>query len=171
MSAGGGGGRRARGDARGQRRASGVANTERMSFARVAYSTIVRALMPAAVVRLFWRARREPGYREHIAERFGRYADPKPPQPLIWIHAVSLGETRAAEPLVRALQARYPDHRVLLTHMTPTGRAAGETLFGEDVLRAYLPYDFPGAVSRFLDHFRPAAGLLMETEVWPNLVQ
>ena len=141
-----------------------------MSFARVAYSTIVRALLPAAVVRLFWRGRREPGYRAHVTERFGHYAQPRTGDPLIWIHAVSVGETRAAEPLVRALLARDPACRVLLTHMTPTGRRTGEALFGETVMRAYLPYDAPGAVGRFLDHYRPLAGIVLETEVWPNLV-
>jgi 3-deoxy-D-manno-octulosonic-acid transferase len=142
-----------------------------MSFVQLAYSTIVRALMPAAVVRLFWRARGEPGYREHIGERFGHYTEGRPGQPLIWIHAVSVGETRAAEPLVRALTARYPEHRILLTHMTPTGRRTGEALFGGRVLRAYVPYDSPGGVRRFLEHYRPRAGIVLETEVWPNLVR
>jgi 3-deoxy-D-manno-octulosonic-acid transferase len=142
-----------------------------VSAARAAYTALLYLLAPFAVLRLGWRARRERGYSRHVAERFGLYAGRAPAGPLIWLHAVSLGETRAAEPLVRALQKRYPGHRVLLTHMTPTGRSAGEALFGEAVLRAYLPYDFPGAVSRFLDRFRPDIGLLMETEVWPNLVQ
>jgi 3-deoxy-D-manno-octulosonic-acid transferase len=84
---------------------------------------------------------------------------------------VSVGETRAAEPLVQAVQARYPEHRILLTHMTPTGRQTGESLFGGRVLRCYLPYDYPGAVGRFLDHFRPRLGMLMETEIWPNLIR
>jgi 3-deoxy-D-manno-octulosonic-acid transferase len=142
-----------------------------MSFARAAYSMLVRALLPLALVRLYWRARREPGYRAHIPERFGRYTQPRPSRPVIWIHAVSVGETRAAEPLVRALIARYPGRRVLLTHMTPTGRRTGEALFGDRVLRAYVPYDSPGGVRRFLDHYRPQAGIVLETEVWPNLVR
>ena len=141
-----------------------------MSFARIAYSTLVRALLPAAVVRLLWRGRREAGYRADIAERFGYYAQPQPPEPVIWVHAVSVGETRAAEPLVRALMAQYPAHRILLTHMTPTGRRTGESLFGANVLRAYVPYDAPGAVARFFSHYRPKVGILLETEVWPNLV-
>jgi len=116
-----------------------------------------------------WRARRQPAYLEHIPERFGYYRQPAE-QPLIWVHAVSVGETRAAEPLIRALQREYPQHRILLTHMTPTGREAGEALYGDTVLRCYLPYDYPGAVARFLDHFRPRVGLLMETEVWSNLI-
>ena len=142
-----------------------------MSAARLAYSALVYALLPAALVRLYWRARREPGYHAHVAERFGYYPGGKPAAPIIWLHAVSVGETRAAEPLVRALAREYPGHTVLITHMTPTGRATGETLFGPTVLRAYLPYDFPGGVARFLEHYRPRAGILLETEIWPNLVQ
>jgi 3-deoxy-D-manno-octulosonic-acid transferase len=89
---------------------------------------------------------------------------------MIWLHAVSVGETRAAEPLVRALESAYPDHRILLTHMTPTGREAGQQAFGERVLRCYLPYDLPWAVDAFLRHFRPRVGALLETELWPNLI-
>jgi 3-deoxy-D-manno-octulosonic-acid transferase len=89
---------------------------------------------------------------------------------VIWIHAVSVGETRAAQPLVAALHLRYPDHRIVFSHMTPTGRETSIVLFGGDVERIYLPYDTPWAVARFLSHFRPAFGLVMETELWPNLV-
>lgn len=92
------------------------------------------------------------------------------PKPLIWLHCVSVGETRAAEPLIRELQRRYPEHGILITHATPTGRATSEQLFGSGVERAYLPYDVPGAVSRFLNHFRPEIGLLMETELWFNMI-
>ena len=141
-----------------------------MNAARLAYTALVHAALPFARLRLAWRARREPGYAEHIGERFGRYAAEAPPAPLIWIHAVSVGETRAAEPLVRTLGERYPGHRILLTHMTPTGRRTGAALYGERVLRCYLPYDYPGAVGRFLEHFRPRLGLIMETEIWPNLI-
>ncbi|MEA3157136.1 MAG: 3-deoxy-D-manno-octulosonic-acid transferase [Betaproteobacteria bacterium] len=141
-----------------------------MSAARAAYSALIYAMLPYVLARLAWRSRREPGYRAHVGERFGYYGVEPVSGPLIWLHAVSVGETRAAEPLVRALEARYPDHRLLLTHMTPTGRRAGESVFGDRVLRCYLPYDYPGAVGRFLDHFRPRMGLLMETEIWPNLI-
>jgi 3-deoxy-D-manno-octulosonic-acid transferase len=137
---------------------------------RLLYTALSFLLLPYARLRLAWRARREPRYREHVAERFGHYTD-TPARPLIWLHAVSLGETRGAEPLVNALLEHYPDHRLLLTHMTPTGRAAGETLFGDRVLRAYLPYDTPAAATRFLQHFSPQFGLLMETEIWPNLIR
>ena len=136
---------------------------------RFIYTLLVYALLPRALWHLLWRARRQPAYLEHIPERFGYYRQPAE-QPLIWVHAVSVGETRAAEPLIRALQREYPQHRILLTHMTPTGREAGEALYGDTVLRCYLPYDYPGAVARFLDHFRPRVGLLMETEVWSNLI-
>lgn len=141
-----------------------------MNFARLAYTALVRLALPVALARLAWRGRRETGYREHVAERLGRYALERPDRPLIWIHAVSVGETRAAEPLVHALRARHPGFSILLTHMTPTGRRAGEALYGDGVLRCYLPYDYPGAVARFLEHFQPRCGLIMETEVWPNLI-
>lgn len=86
---------------------------------------------------------------------------------------VSVGETRAAEPLIKALLARYPEHGLLLTHMTPTGRAVGTELIaklGARLHQAYLPYDLPDASARFFAHFRPEFGLLMETELWPNLI-
>ena len=137
---------------------------------RLVYSLLLYLALPYVLLRLWWRSRRQPEYRLHIGERFGRYTGNANTQPLIWLHAVSVGETRAAEPLVQALRERYPGHRILLTHMTPTGREAGELLFGDSVMRHYLPYDYPGAVRRFLDHFRPCVGLLMETEIWPNLV-
>src|SRR4029079_6400752 len=92
-----------------------------VNAARLAYTALVYAALPLALLRLAWRARRESGYAEHIGERFGRYAAHASTAPLIWIHAVSVGETRAAEPLVRALGERYPGYRLLLTHMTPTG--------------------------------------------------
>jgi 3-deoxy-D-manno-octulosonic-acid transferase len=140
-----------------------------MSAARFCYTLLLYALLPRALLHLWRRARRQPAYLEHIAERFGRYGF-KAEQPLIWVHAVSVGETRAAEPLLQALQRAYPRHRILLTHMTPTGRETGAALFGDGVERCYLPYDFPFAVARFLEHFKPACGILLETEIWPNLI-
>ena len=140
-----------------------------MMFARLGYRLLLWLLLPQALLHLWWRARRQPAYRQHIGERFGRY-DFKVEPPLIWVHAVSVGETRAAEPLITALIARYPGHRILLTHMTPTGRKTGVALFGDTVARCYLPYDFPFAVERFIDHFRPVCGILLETEIWPNLI-
>ena len=136
---------------------------------RAAYTLLLYLLLPQALGHLVWRARRQPAYLKRIPERFGYYGEP-PDRPIIWIHAVSVGETQAAEPLVRALQREHPSHRILLTHMTPTGWEAGERLFGDTVSRCYLPYDFPGAVGRFLERFRPGMGVLMETEIWPNLI-
>ena len=137
---------------------------------RPLYTITLYLLLPWALLHLLLRARRQPGYLRHVAERFGYYTL-VPEAPLIWVHAVSVGETRAAEPLVRVLQVRYPQHRILLTHMTPTGRETGETLYGGRVARCYLPYDYPGAVARFLDHFRPQFAIVMETEIWPNLIR
>lgn len=136
---------------------------------RALYSLLLYVAMPFALVRLWWRGRRQPGYRQHIAERFGYYL-PAPNPPILWLHSVSVGETRAAEPLVAALRERWPDHTILLTHMTPTGRQTSEQVFGATAYRCYLPYDLPGAVSRFLRHFQPRLGILLETEIWPNLI-
>lgn len=141
-----------------------------MSGVRFLYSLLLYLLLPLVLLRLAWRARRQRGYLDHVAERFGYYARTIE-GPVIWVHAVSVGETRAAEPLIRALREKYPGYRVLLTHMTPTGRETGETVFGSGVTSGYLPYDYPGAVARFLGHFRPRIGVLMETEIWPNLIQ
>ncbi|MEO8132872.1 MAG: lipid IV(A) 3-deoxy-D-manno-octulosonic acid transferase [Betaproteobacteria bacterium] len=134
------------------------------------YEVLWRVALPFALLRIWWRGRREPGYRLHVGERFGRYVPVADARPAIWIHAVSVGETRAAEPLVRALRERYPDHRIVLSHMTATGRETGRTLFGDRVTQAYLPYDTSFATERFLAWSRPRMGLLMETELWPNLI-
>jgi len=139
---------------------------------RVLYSLLWLVILPLALLRLFWRGRKEPGYVRNIGERLGLYGQLPAQGPWLWLHAVSVGETRAAQPLVEALLAAYPTHRLLLTHMTPTGRQTGAELFGKEprILQCYLPYDLPWLVGRFLRHFRPAAGMLMETEVWPNVV-
>jgi 3-deoxy-D-manno-octulosonic-acid transferase len=140
-----------------------------MKLARIAYNAALAGLMPYALLHPLWRSRRQPGYLEHFRERFGSYPDAGP-TPLIWMHAVSVGETRAAEPLARVLLERHPGHRLLMTQMTPTGRATARALYDDRALVAYLPYDYPFAVGRFLDHFRPAVGVLMETEIWFNLI-
>lgn len=137
---------------------------------RFLYAALWALAAPLAVLRLAWRARRQPGYLARLGERFGRYS-PVPAGPRIWIHAVSVGETRAAAPLVEALERRFPGHHILVTHMTPTGRATGEALFGERVERAWLPYDLGFATRAFLAHFRPRLGIVMETELWPRLLE
>jgi len=140
---------------------------------RLIYTLLIYLLVPLALLKLLWRAVRQPEYLRHIPERFGFYASPLTPHasPIIWLHCVSVGETRAAAPLVALLRQHYPGHTILLTHTTPTGRATSEQLYGDSVLRCYLPYDLPGAVSRFLRHFQPRLGLLMETELWFNLIE
>jgi 3-deoxy-D-manno-octulosonic-acid transferase len=138
---------------------------------RFFYTLAILALLPWALLHLLLRARKQPEYLQHWRERFGFYtAHPVPSAPTLWIHAVSVGETRAAQPLVAALQARYPDHQILFTHMTPTGRETSAQIFGNGVTRVYLPYDTPWAMRRFLNHFHPVLGLVMETELWPNLI-
>lgn len=139
---------------------------------RAIYRALWWIVAPLAVFRLMIRSRRERGYREHIGERFGfaRGRVPEDDAPLIWVHAVSVGETRAAQPLIAALMQARPDARVLVTHMTPSGRATSEQLFDDRVLRCYLPYDLPHAVRRFLRTWRPSLGIVMETEVWPTLI-
>ncbi|MEA3120945.1 MAG: 3-deoxy-D-manno-octulosonic-acid transferase [Paraburkholderia sp.] len=139
---------------------------------RAVYRALWWIVAPLAVLRLLLRSRRERGYRRHIGERFGRSRGRSPDDnaPLIWVHAVSVGETRAAQPLIEALIEARPDARILLTHMTPSGRATGEQLFADRVSRCYLPYDMPHAVRRFLHTWRPSIGLVMETEVWPTLI-
>jgi 3-deoxy-D-manno-octulosonic-acid transferase len=140
---------------------------------RLVYNLLWLLILPAALLRLVWRARKEPGYVRHVGERLGRYGGLPATGPWLWVHAVSVGETRAAQPLIAALLARYPHDRILLTHMTPTGRQTGAQLFGGEprVVQCYLPYDIPWLVRRFLRYFQPRAGMLMETEVWPNLVR
>ncbi len=139
---------------------------------RFIYSLLFYLAQPLVWLRLLWRVRKQPEYLQHLGERYGFYSQATK-TPLIWLHAVSVGETRAAEPLIKALLKEFPDHALLLTHMTPTGRATGTELitkFGTRLMQAYLPYDLPDACARFLDHFKPQLGLLMETELWPNLI-
>lgn len=137
---------------------------------RAAYAVLLTLLAPAYVLRLWWRGRAEPLYRTTIGERFGIYRGRSEPGAL-WIHAVSLGETRAAAALVAALRARRPALRLLLTHGTATGRAAGAELLAPGDAQTWLPYDIAPVVRRFYAHWRPALGVLMETEAWPTLVR
>ncbi|WP_234413813.1 3-deoxy-D-manno-octulosonic acid transferase [Ideonella sp. A 288] len=138
--------------------------------ARALYAALLRAATPLYLLRLWRRGAREPGYRLALGERLGVYRGEPPPPGALWLHAVSLGETRAAAPLVAALREQQPSIRLLLTHGTATGRAAGQSLLRPGDLQAWLPYDTPGAARRFLRRFRPSAGVLMETELWPALM-
>lgn len=139
------------------------------ALARAAYTNLLRLATPLYLARLWWRGRREPGYREAVPERFGHGHGRAAPSSL-WVHAVSLGETHAASALIDALRAARPGLRILLTHGTATGRAAGAPLLHHGDHQAWLPYDTPGAVRRFLRRHRPGLGVLMETEIWPNLL-
>lgn len=142
----------------------------RAGLAQAAYSVALRALLPLVLARLWWRGSREPLYRQSIGERLGRYTPAPAGRDWVWVHAVSLGETRAAFGLVQALRALQPEVRLLLTHGTATGRAAGRDLLREGDAQCWLPWDTPGAVRRFFATLRPRVGVLIDTEVWPNLL-
>jgi len=138
---------------------------------RLFYQLLLLLALPLIPLRLLWRGIKQPGYLQNVGERFGWYERVAAThRPLIWIHAVSVGEVRAAQPLIEALSAAHPDHDFLVTVMTPTGRETALSLLGNRARIAYLPYDYGATVARFLDHFRPRIGLIMETELWPNLL-
>jgi 3-deoxy-D-manno-octulosonic-acid transferase len=136
---------------------------------RAGYTLLLWLGLPLIAVRLWLRSNREPGYAKAVGERFGRYGV-RPERPVLWVHAVSVGEVRASAPLVKALLAEYPEHAILVTCMTAAGREAIGQAFGKEVIAAFLPYDYPFAVRRFLDCFRPRLGVLIETEIWINLL-
>ena len=138
---------------------------------RAIYSALMWAMQPLPRRKLRRRGVQEPGYLDHIAERFGHYTQARPEGgPVVWVHAVSLGETRAAALLLEALRHRVPQMRLLLTHGTATGRAAGAALLRDGDVQVWQPWDTPGIVRRFLQHFRPDLGVVLETEIWPNWV-
>ena len=138
---------------------------------RSLYSFAMWAAQPLLRRKLARRGVQEPGYLEAIEERFGHYGAGTPASSgWVWVHAVSMGETRAAAILVRALRRQMPGMRLLLTHGTATGRAEGKALLQPGDMQVWQPWDTPGAVRRFLAQFQPAIGILMETEVWPNMV-
>ncbi len=134
---------------------------------RLLYICLGYALAPLLLAASLWRGLRDRSYREALPERLG--FGPAQRAGGLWVHAVSVGEVQAAASLVRALRLRYPDLPLVLTTSTPTGRGRARSLFGEDVVVRYLPYDLPGPVRRFLDRVRPRLGIILETELWPNL--
>ena len=137
---------------------------------RLSYTLLFHAVIPFLWFRLWWKGRRQPGYRSRIGERFGWYSVPGSSQKVIWVHAVSVGECEAAFPLVKQLLADPSlDRRLLVTCTTPTGSARIRDVLGDTVDHVYLPYDLPLAIRGFLRAFRPSLGLIMETEIWPNL--
>ncbi len=138
-------------------------------YVRWPYDLILWLALPLVWLRLMWRTRRSPDYGKRRAERLGSIPDDLP-QGAVWFHSVSAGETIAVAPLIRALAERHPQLPVLVTTMTPTGSAQVQRLLGDQVAHCYAPYDFSFAVERFLRRARPRMLVLMETELWPNLI-
>lgn len=134
------------------------------------YSLLFYLLTPFILLRLIWRGRKAPDYRKRWAERFGFVPAVDPGQQVIWVHSVSVGETLAAVPMIKQLQLRYPEALLAVTTMTPTGSARVRAVFGESVYHVYAPYDLPDVLSRFLRRVQPSILVIMETELWPNLV-
>lgn len=132
------------------------------------YTLVFVLLLPAILMRLLYRAWRAPAYARRWHERFALGGELRPGG--IWVHAVSVGEAIAAAPMIRELQVRHPDLPVTVTCMTPTGSAQIRKMFGDSVGHAYLPYDLPWLQRRFLRRLKPRIGIIMETEVWPNLL-
>lgn len=136
---------------------------------RLLYTLLLYLIVPYALVRLLWRGLRVPGYWRRIGERFGRHSLFQMPRGSIWIHAVSVGEVQAAVPLVHQLMKMYPGFPFVVTTTTPSGAQRVQDVFGRHVTHFYLPYDLPGSVKRFLSTIDPRIGIIMETELWPNL--
>ena len=131
------------------------------------YNVLIYLAAPFAILVQLWRSLRDPSYREGLRERFG-FGEAVAGQ-TIWIHAVSVGEVQAAQPLVAQLRKRHPGYRLLLTTVTPTGAARARLLFGDQVELRYVPLDLPGSVRRFFDRVQPRLAMILETELWPNL--
>lgn len=134
---------------------------------RTLYTLLLHLALPLIALRLYLRGRKAPAYRQRIAERFAFRLPPLQPGG-IWVHAVSVGESIAAAPLIRALRERYPELPITVTCMTPTGSERIRALFGDTVQHCYLPYDLPWAAARFLRRLHPKLAVIMETELWPN---
>ena len=137
---------------------------------RFFYSFLLYLISPLVIGRLFWRAKKAPAYGLRKAERFGFTRLDFKGCRVIWVHSVSVGETIASAPMVKALQKQYPDHTVLITTMTPTGSEQVRKIHGDSVEHVYIPYDLPDAVSRFLNKVNPQLVIIIDTELWPNTV-
>jgi len=133
------------------------------------YTLLLYLMTPFIVLRLFWKSRANPAYRERWQERFGLFSDEGLKQ-TFWIHAVSVGEVQATQQLIKKLKVKHPDWRIVVSTTTPTGADRVEMLFGDDVSHYYFPYDLPHVLERWLEHVDPKALLMMETEIWPNLL-
>ncbi|MEZ0153116.1 MAG: lipid IV(A) 3-deoxy-D-manno-octulosonic acid transferase [Candidatus Reddybacter sp.] len=139
-------------------------------MARLLYTLLIYLCLPLILLRLIWRGSRAPAYRRRWRERFGFVARLADSQQVIWVHSVSVGETIAAAPMVRRLQKQYPESILLVTTMTPTGSEQVKKTFGNSVEHCYAPYDMPDAIAHFLHRTHPAILVIMETELWPNLI-
>jgi 3-deoxy-D-manno-octulosonic-acid transferase len=139
---------------------------------RYLYSVLYYCLLPIIVLRMLLRSRAAPAYRRRLAQRLGFFDATAllKESPTIWLHAVSVGEALAAAPLIENLLHSYPNHTLVVTTTTPTGSERITALFGERVFHVYAPWDVPAAVKRFLSHIRPKLLIIMETELWPNMV-
>jgi len=135
---------------------------------RIIYTILLFFTLPFLFLRLVWKSRRQPAYRQRMAERAGYY--PFKLDECIWVHAVSMGEVIATTPLIKKIKQQYPTIPLLVTTMTPTGAAQVQKALGDIVTHAYLPYDFPTYIHRFLKTMRPRVAVIMETELWPNLI-
>jgi 3-deoxy-D-manno-octulosonic-acid transferase len=136
---------------------------------RYLYSGLLYFLAPFLPIYLYKRARKNSDYSLHWCERFGFNLKNDSDRPIIWLHAVSVGETRAISKIVELLTKNYPQYQILITQMTPTGRATARSLYPQAMLH-YIPYDLPHAVINFYKTFKPQLGIIMETEIWPNLI-
>ena len=134
------------------------------------YTILFTLAIPLILLRLIWRGMNAPTYWQRWSERFGAGVNLSSKAATIWIHAVSVGEVEACRPLIKALQIEFPNHQLLITTMTPTGSERVKLLFSNSVAHCYLPYDLPFAIKRFLNKTQPQFGIIMETEIWPNLL-
>lgn len=135
---------------------------------RKLYTLLLYLISPLLVLRLWLRGGKNPAYRERIGERFG-FISKQIPQPCIWIHAVSVGESQATQPLVRWLKEQFPGTKIVISTTTPTGADRIREMYQQEVTHLYFPFDLPGAVKRVLDRLCPQILIIMETEIWPNL--
>ncbi len=141
-----------------------------VSSVRYLYTAFFYLITPLIVLRLWWRGRLAPAYRQRWMERFGFFQQRPRTSQTIWVHAVSVGEVLAAIPMLKALQSNYPQITLVVTTMTPTGSERVRVAFGDSVFHVYAPYDLPCALGRFLQRVRPQLAIIMETELWPNTV-
>jgi 3-deoxy-D-manno-octulosonic-acid transferase len=135
---------------------------------RYIYNFVFYLALPFILLRLLWKSRKLPAYKERILERFAYFKTP-PIKDSIWLHAVSFGESIAATPLIKNLQAKY-NLPIVVTNMTPTGYEYIDTTFADTIFHSYVPYDYSGAITRFLRHINPKLAVIMEAELWPNIL-